>query len=85
MPNPVFTDDYEVLIDILVETRRRASMSQRGLAARLGKSQSHINMIEQRQRRVELREFYLLCKALDADPVAIFQRFTNEIETRQAA
>ncbi|KRB41671.1 MAG: helix-turn-helix transcriptional regulator [Pseudomonadota bacterium] len=85
MANPVFTDDYEVLIDILVETRRGASVSQRGLAARLGKSQSHINMIEQRQRRVEVREFYLLCKALNADPVAVFQRFTSEIEIRRAA
>lgn len=85
MANPVFTDDYEVLIDILVETRRRAAVSQRGLAARMGRSQSHINMIEHRQRRVEVREFYLLCKALDADPVAIFQRFTSEIETRRAA
>jgi transcriptional regulator with XRE-family HTH domain len=85
MTNPVFTDDYEVLIDILIETRRCARMSQRGLAARLGRSQSHINMIEHRQRRVEVREFYLLCKALGADPVAIFQRFTNELELRKAA
>ncbi len=42
-------------------------------------------MIEQRQRRVEVREFYLLCKALNADPVAIFQRFTAPRSKRQAA
>lgn len=85
MPSPIFTDDYEILVNILVDTRRRARISQRLLSSRLGKSQSHINMIEQRQRRVELREFYLMCKALGADPVEVFQRFADAVEMRQAA
>lgn len=85
MANPVFSDDYEILVGLLVETRRRARVSQRALAARLGKSQSHVNMIENRQRRVELREFYLMCKALGADPVEVFQRFTSAVEMQQAA
>ena len=85
MPSPIFTDDYEILVKILVDTRRRARISQRLLSSRLGKSQSHINMIEQRQRRVELREFYLMCKALAADPVEVFQRFADAVEMRQTA
>ncbi|RAK60671.1 XRE family transcriptional regulator [Phenylobacterium hankyongense] len=86
MASPIFSEDYRIMIDILVATRRRAGVSQRSLAARLGKSQSHINMIEQRQRRVELREFYLMCKSLGADPVAVFQEITEALEQqRQAA
>lgn len=83
--NAIFTDDYEVLVRLIVGLRRRAGVSQRGLAKRLGRSQSHINMIEKRQRRVEVREFYRLCKALDADPAAVFQRFADEMEGRQAS
>jgi transcriptional regulator with XRE-family HTH domain len=85
MVSPIFSDDYQIMVDILIDTRQRAGVSQRALASRLGKSQSHINMIEQRQRRVELREFYLLCKALDADPVEVFQRITEALELRRAA
>lgn len=83
--NAVFTDDYEVLVRLIVSLRRDAGVSQRGLARRMGRSQSHINMIEKRQRRVEVREFYRLCKALDADPAVVFQRFAEEVEGRKAS
>lgn len=85
MPKPTFNEDYESLVDIIVETRRRAGVSQRWLAARLGKSQSHIYMLEQRQRRIELREFYLICKCLEVDPVEIFSRMTEALELKRAA
>ena len=85
MPSPIFTEDYETMVEILVDTRQTAGVSQRALAQRLGKSQSHINMIEQRQRRVELREFYLICKSLDADPVAVFEQIARALDERRAA
>ena len=85
MPSPIFTEDYETMVAILVHARQNAGMSQRALAQRLGKSQSHINMIEQRQRRVELREFYLICRSLDADPVAIFEQIARALDERRAA
>jgi transcriptional regulator with XRE-family HTH domain len=78
----IFSDDYQVLVDLLVATRREARVSQRALAALLGRSQSHINMIEKRQRRVEIREFYLLCRALGADPALVFSRFSAELDAR---
>ncbi|HYG27654.1 MAG TPA: helix-turn-helix transcriptional regulator [Caulobacteraceae bacterium] len=85
MASAIFTEDYEVLVALLIRARREAGVSQRGLAARIGRSQSHVNMIEKRQRRIEVREFYLLCKALGADPAAVFQCFADEMEARQAA
>ena len=35
-PNPVFSDEYGVVRDVLVAARREAGLSQRALAARLG-------------------------------------------------
>ena len=84
MPSPIFSDDYVTMVDILVDARQTAGMSQRALAKSLGKSQSHINMIEQRQRRVELREFYLICKSLQADPVAVFDKISRALDERRA-
>ncbi|MDB5457353.1 MAG: hypothetical protein JWP92_2938, partial [Caulobacter sp.] len=46
MPNPIFSAEYEILTELLVAARRQAGLSQRALAARLGKSASHICMIE---------------------------------------
>lgn len=85
MPSAVFSEEYGVLVDLLVSARRKAGVSQRGLAARLGRSQSHINMIEKRQRRIEVREFYLLCRALGVDPAALFQCFSDQLDARRAA
>ena len=70
--NAIFTDDYAELVDLLIEARLAAGLTQRALARRIGKVQSHICAIEQRQRRVELLEFYIIARALDLDPVDLF-------------
>jgi transcriptional regulator with XRE-family HTH domain len=94
--NAIFTDDYAVLVDLLIEARLAAGLTQRALARRIGKVQSHICAIEQRQRRVELLEFYTIARALGLDPVDLFSRAAarfdrlrspsfNAIETSQVA
>ena len=72
--NAIFTDDYAALVDLLIEARQAAGLTQRALARRIGKVQSHVCAIEQRQRRVELLEFYTIARALDVDPVDLFGR-----------
>jgi ribosome-binding protein aMBF1 (putative translation factor) len=72
--NAIFSDDYVVLVDLLIEARLAAGLTQRALARRIGKVQSHICAIEQRQRRVELLEFYTIARALGLDPVELFSR-----------
>lgn len=78
--NAIFTDDYAELVDLLIEARLAAGLTQRALARRIGKVQSHICAIEQRQRRVELLEFYHISRALNADPVAMFRKATERFE-----
>lgn len=66
-PNPVFSDEYGVVRQVLIGARRDAGLSQRALAARLGKTGSHVAMIERGQRRVDLLEF---CRIADSLGVA---------------
>ncbi|MDB5455731.1 MAG: hypothetical protein JWP92_1316, partial [Caulobacter sp.] len=73
-----FSAEYEILTELLVAARRQAGLSQRALAARLGKSASHICMIERRQRRVEIIEFWRMAAILQRDP----QSFIDEIDRR---
>jgi hypothetical protein len=56
-PNPVFSDEYQLLGDALLEARLGARMTRRGLAERLGKTPSHVARIESGQRRVDTLEF----------------------------
>lgn len=67
-PNPVFSDEYCALREALIAARRRARLSQRALAARIGKCGSHVCMIERGQRRIDVLEFYQIARALDIDP-----------------
>ena len=52
-PNPVFSDEYAAIREVWIAARRRSGLSQRDLAARLGKCSSHIGRIEAGQRRVD--------------------------------
>ncbi len=52
----------------LVELRREAGLTQRELAAKLGREQAMIARIESGERRVDVLEFYTLLTILCADP-----------------
>lgn len=72
MAEILFSQEYERLVDLLAEWRRASGLSQRELARRLGRCQSHVHLIETRQRRVEIVEFCRYVRALQLDPVSAF-------------
>ncbi len=82
--SPIFSEEYGPLTQLLARARQRAGISQRELAARLGRSQSHIVLLEKRQRRVDLREFYLICRALELEPAKVFAELVHELDALHA-
>lgn len=79
-PNPVFSDEYRALVGVIVEARSEAGLSQRGLAAKLGKSASHISMIEAGQRRVDALELHRLANCLGLEPAVLARRISNRLD-----
>lgn len=71
MPKSVFTDAYALVVDRLVQLRHAQGVSQVELARRLGKTQQFVSLVERRERRLDVVEFYAFVKALGADPVAV--------------
>ena len=67
------SEPYKLLLEVLVEARTRAGLTQTELAARLGRPQPFISFVERGERRVDVIEFYAIMKALDADPQAAFR------------
>jgi transcriptional regulator with XRE-family HTH domain len=55
----------------------RAGISQRELAALLGKPQSFVSAYENGQRRVDLLEFLAIVDMVKADPFAVFREIVE--------
>ena len=69
MRKSVFTPHYDAFRERLVGMRKHAGLTQRGLAARLRREHSFVSRIEQGERRLDVVEFYWVCRACGADPI----------------
>lgn len=65
----MFTAAADALAAAVVDLRKQRNMTQRDLAAAVGREQNYIARIEQGQRRVDLVEWVVLCRACKVDPI----------------
>ena len=82
MPKSVFTGAHRHLVEVLVEARQVTGLKQAELAARLGKNQSYISIIEGSQRRVDVLEFCAIAQALGRDPIDLFSEVVRRLPAR---
>jgi transcriptional regulator with XRE-family HTH domain len=80
LANVIFSAEYEMIPTFLADLRTRAGLSQRELARRLNKSQSHVHRIEIRQRRIEILEFCNIVRACGGSPVDAFTDLISRLE-----
>jgi transcriptional regulator with XRE-family HTH domain len=66
-------------IEVKIEARTRAGVTQVQLAACLGRPQPFISFVERGERRVGVIEFYAIMKALGADPEDVFRELTAKL------
>jgi len=69
---------YRTLPPLLRELREAAGLTQRALGERVGKPQSWVYNCESANRRVDVTELILWCKACGVDPVRAFRQLLNE-------
>ena len=60
----VFTEEYEVFLRLLRETRQEAHLTQRQMAERLRHHQAFVSRSETGERRLDVIELRVLCKAM---------------------
>lgn len=82
MPKTIFTGAHRHLVDVLIETRKAAGMTQTDLAKKVGKDQTFISLIERGQRRVDVLEFVALAKAMGQDPVEFLAEVVGRLPKR---
>jgi ribosome-binding protein aMBF1 (putative translation factor) len=71
------TRGHRTLIDILVESRTQAGLTQRDLAARLRRPHSFIGRIEAGERRVDVIEFIEIVRVMDLVPEQLFAKLLD--------
>ena len=83
MRKTIYTRQAECVRETIVEMRQKAGLSQRQLAERLGRERNLVGRLEVGQRRLDVVEFYSICKACDADLKNVLQRLLHKFEEIQ--
>lgn len=72
----IYNKEYIKFIEKLKAARQQAGMTQTALANKLKTDQSLISKIESRERRLDIIEARMICRALKLD----FSQFVREFE-----
>lgn len=72
-----FTTEYEAFRSLIIKARKEGNLTQDGLAKLLNKPQSYVAKYENGERRLDVIEFLLIAKALNADPIEIIKELTS--------
>jgi transcriptional regulator with XRE-family HTH domain len=78
--NPVFSAQYAAIREAPIAARQEQQLSQRILAARLGRSHSHVARIECGQRRIDVLELYLIARCLGVEPTLLFDALARRLD-----
>lgn len=73
---------YRIALKKLVEARGAAGMTQRDLAAKLGKQPSWVAKIEGRERRLDIIEYVAICRALGLDECSVLNEISGALPKR---
>lgn len=78
MKKSIFTDEYTVVTQLLVETRKQAGVTQVELAATLGCTQSFVSKVERGENRLDVIQLRTILSALGMTLAS----FVKELEQR---
>ena len=82
MSKTIFGGDHRHLVEVLVQARQKAGLTQAQLADRVQKDQTFISIIERGQRRVDVLEFVALARAMEADPARLFAEVLKRLPAK---
>jgi transcriptional regulator with XRE-family HTH domain len=85
MNKTIYTRQAECLRDTIVELRKKVGLSQRQLASKLERERNLVGRLEMGQRRLDVVEFYWLCKACGTNPKSAVRRLFDKFEDIQSA
>jgi DNA-binding XRE family transcriptional regulator len=83
MDKTIHSRQSECIRQVLVGLRTKAGLTQRQLADKLDRERSLVGRLELGERRLDLVEFFWVCRACGADPAKEASRLMRQLETMQ--
>jgi transcriptional regulator with XRE-family HTH domain len=77
MKKSIHSDEYSVVLKKLIQMREKAGLTQRDLAERLDRENSFVWRIEHGERRLDVVEFFWVCKALGHNAKAVYAELAD--------
>jgi len=82
MKKTIHSENGKIIADTLVRLRKEAKLTQRNLAKKLEREHSFVAHCELGERRVDLAEFYWICKSCNASPSTEATKLMNAFESQ---
>ena len=76
----IFDPQYNLVLQKLIFARKNSGRTQKELANCLGKPQSFVSKYENRERRLDVVEFVLICHLLLIEPCSVVTELVESLE-----
>ena len=83
MEKSIYTKDYGIFLDCLRQARKAAGITQEQLAEKIGTTQSVVSKFERGERRIDVVELRVICKATGISLVEFVKTMESSIEANQ--
>lgn len=80
----IYTRQSDCLREVLVNLRRKAGLTQRQLATKLNREHNLIGRLELGERRLDMVEFFWICKACGVNPKTTASELMSKLEIIQS-
>jgi transcriptional regulator with XRE-family HTH domain len=84
MDKTIYSRQSECVRKALVALRTNAHLTQRQLAGKLHRERSLVGRLELGERRLDMVEFFWLCRACEADPAKKSAHLMRQLEALQS-
>ena len=85
MNKTIHSRQSKLIRESLKRIREKAGLSQRELCRRLGREHTFISKCELGERRIDIAEFFWICKACNASPKKETENLIKEFEKLEIA
>jgi transcriptional regulator with XRE-family HTH domain len=75
-----FSDEYGVLMELLIELRLKAKVTQQQIAEAVGKSQQHVSAWENREREINVIDVWKWCNAVGIKTSKFYELFEKRVQ-----
>ena len=76
MAKSIYSKRYRQFLELLIQARKEADLTQVEVASRLDRPQSFVSKYENGERRLDVVEFLDVAKAIDFDAVKLMRKLT---------